>query len=96
MQKEEKDVEEASIALIPVKEHGREECVEAKQKELKAFEDFEVEDQGQERLSSRGFEETVVVQADSPTRCKELLRRHKGLEDQEWGCEERILARRKA
>ena len=77
VQKEEKDVEEASIALIPVKEHGREECVEAKQKELKAFEDFEVytevEDQGQERLSSRGFEETVEVQADSPTGCKETL-----------------------
>ena len=98
VQEEEEDVEEANIALIPVKEHGRQECVEAKQKELQAFEDFgvytEVEDQGQERLSSRwiltdkstpqevkikarlvcrGFEETVEVQADSPTGSKETL-----------------------
>ena len=98
VQEEEEEVEEANIALIPAKDHSRQECVEAKQKELKAFEDFEVytevEDKGQERLSSRwiltdkstpqevkvkarlvcrGFEETVEVQADSPTGSKETL-----------------------
>ena len=50
-------MEEANIALIPVKDHGQQECVEAKKKELTAFEEFEeyteVKDQGQERLSSR-------------------------------------------
>ena len=98
VQEEEEEVEEANIALIPAKDHSRQECVEAKQKDLKAFEDFEVytevEDKGQERLSSRwiltdkstpqevkvkarlvcrGFEETVEVQADSPTGSKETL-----------------------
>ena len=95
---EEEEVEEANIALIPAKDHGKQECVEAKRKELQAFEDFgvytEVEDHGQEKLSSRwiltdkstpqetkvkarlvcrGFEETVQVQADSPTGSKETL-----------------------
>ena len=90
--------QEAFVALIPTKEHGSEECVAAKKKELEAFKNFgvyeEVKDEGQERLSSRwvmtdkstetekkvkarlvcrGFEETVEVQADSPTGSKETL-----------------------
>ena len=54
---EEEQEEEANIALIPAKEHGREECKAAKNKELEAFDEFgvyeEVEDRGQEVLSSR-------------------------------------------
>ena len=91
-------VEEAMVALIPIKEHGTMVCVMAKMKELEAFKEFEVyeevHDVGQERLSSRwimtdkstdiekkvkarlvcrGFEESVKVQADSPTGSKETL-----------------------
>ena len=54
---EEESWEDANVVMIPVKDHGKEECIKAKEKELKAFEDFavyeEVEDKGQERLSSR-------------------------------------------
>ena len=49
--------EEAFLTLIPTKEHGREECVMAKLKELEAFKDFqvyeEVDDVDQDRLSHR-------------------------------------------
>ena len=45
------------MVLIPAKEHHKPECVAAKARELEAFKDFEVyrevEDKGQERLSSR-------------------------------------------
>ena len=54
---DEEDQEEALIALIPTKDHGKRECIMAKMKELEAFKNFqvyeEVEDQDQERLSSR-------------------------------------------
>ena len=50
-------VEEVQVVMIPAKEHQKPECVAAKIKELQAFKDFEVfrevEDKGQERLSSR-------------------------------------------
>ena len=53
----EADKEEALVVLIPTKEHGSEECVAAKTRELEAFKKFgvyeEVKDEGQERLSSR-------------------------------------------
>ena len=49
---EEEQEEEVNSTLIPVKEHGREECVIAKDKELAAFDKFkvyeEVQDRGQE------------------------------------------------
>ena len=49
--------EEANVAVIPVKEHNKPECVETKKKELEAFDKFgayvETQDRGQERLSSR-------------------------------------------
>ena len=48
--------EEVNIAVIPVKEHSKPECIEAK-KELEVFNKFgayvETQDRGQERLSSR-------------------------------------------
>ena len=48
---------EVNVTLIPIKEHGREECVAAKKRELAAFDEFgvyeEVQDKGQEALSSR-------------------------------------------
>jgi hypothetical protein len=53
----ESEEEGANYAMIPRKEQGSLECVEAKEKELQAFMDFkvyeEVKDEGQERLSSR-------------------------------------------
>ena len=53
----EEQEEEVNVTLIPVKEHGREECVAAKKKELAAFDEFgvyeEVEDKGQDALSCR-------------------------------------------
>ena len=53
----EEQEEEANVTLIPVKDHGKEECVAAKKKELAAFDEFgvyeEVEDKGQDALSSR-------------------------------------------
>ena len=49
--------EEVNVVIIPTSEHGRPECKQAKMKELEAFDKFdvyeEVEDIGQERLSSR-------------------------------------------
>ena len=49
--------EESLFAIIPEKDHGKPECIEAKQKELDSFKEFqvydEVKDCGQERLSSR-------------------------------------------
>ena len=49
--------EEVNVVIIPTSEHGRPECRKAKVKELEAFDKFdvykEVEDTGQERLSSR-------------------------------------------
>ena len=54
---EQEQEEEVNFTLIPVKEHGREECIIAKNKELAAFDEFnvyeEVQDRGQEALSSR-------------------------------------------
>ena len=53
----EEQEEEVNVTLIPIKEHGREECVAAKKRELAAFDEFgvyeEVQDKGQEALSSR-------------------------------------------
>ena len=49
--------EEVNMTLIPVKEHGRKECVEAKNKELASLDELgvyeEVDEKGQEALSSR-------------------------------------------
>ena len=49
--------EEALLVLVPKKDHFKEECVDAKEKELKAWVDFkayeEVQDQGQEKMSHR-------------------------------------------
>ena len=49
--------EEVNVVIIPTSEHGRPECKHAKMKELEVFDKFdvyeEVEDIGQERLSSR-------------------------------------------
>ena len=51
------NTEEVNRVLIPAKEHGSPECIEAKKKELRAFNDFrmftEVKDVGQDRLLSR-------------------------------------------
>ena len=39
---EDEDMEEANVAFIPAKYHGKSDCIEAKQKELKAFDKFGV------------------------------------------------------
>ena len=53
----ETNVEECNLALIPNKEHSRDDCIEAKHKELESWKKFEayreVEDSGQDRLSHR-------------------------------------------
>ena len=49
--------DQVNVVIVPSREHGRPECMEAKNKELDAFKRFEVyeevDDIGQERLSSR-------------------------------------------
>ena len=54
---EEEKEEEVNFTLTPIKDHGKEECVAAKKKELATFDDFgvyeEVEDKGRDALSSR-------------------------------------------
>ena len=51
------EIEECNVVLIPLREHGRPECLEAKKKELEGWKQFdayeEVEDLGQDRLSNR-------------------------------------------
>ena len=54
---EDNNEEEVNLTTIPSKNQGTQECIDAKTRELKAFDEFnvyeEVEDHGQDRLSSR-------------------------------------------
>ena len=56
VQDNEDDVEESLVVLIPRHLHDRPECIDAKEKELKNWDDFgtyeEVEDAGQETLNT--------------------------------------------
>lgn len=67
---EEQEEEEAMVGMIPVKEQRTPQCEEAKRRELEAFRKFkvyeEVQDVGQERLSSRW----IVTDKSTPTEKK--------------------------